>query len=603
MNINIDPYFPLKTAIRDEQKNAIQFALHAFLIENKSFVIIEAGTGVGKSAIGITIARYLQSIIDGTQINNTTGCYILTTQKILQEQYMRDFGTSDTSPLPLPATSCDKNNNNNIGDIEDIEDIKLMKTILSAENFKCTSNTNVVCSSTQRLLKTMDKSSAVFKNCSHKCIYKQKKKEFMDHTEGVTNYSYFMAETSYSKQFVARNLLIMDEGHNIYKEVAGFIDVLVTSEITQLLNIEFPSTCDITELFMWVSTIYEPNLMLKKHNLSIIINNFDTTTATATNITKKDTQKKKDIQNKTNNNNYETIKLHETIDKLACKSRRFLKFFDPNNWVASYINNTNNTNNTSFVKNSKNKKNKELQIKPIDISCFVNDLLYNFGEKRLILSATIINKSHFCKLNGIPESLCSFISIPSPFPLLNRPIYYQPVGSMCKIKVDETLVRMVKKIDELLNKHNTVKGIIHCHTYKIGKFIYDNISILNKERLLTHTVENRQEIINNHCDALSPMVLLSPSMTEGVDLKDELSRFQIICKIPFPYLGDPIIRKKMEKWSWYYNYETIISFVQSLGRSIRNQSDFADSYILDSCWNSFKYNLINNNVRIVVTNN
>ena len=42
--------------IRDSQVTAIDAALSAYNA-GKRFVIIEAGTGVGKSAIGLTIAR------------------------------------------------------------------------------------------------------------------------------------------------------------------------------------------------------------------------------------------------------------------------------------------------------------------------------------------------------------------------------------------------------------------------------------------------------------------------------------------------------------------------------------------------------------------
>jgi len=80
---------------------------------------------------------------------------------------------------------------------------------------------------------------------------------------------------------------------------------------------------------------------------------------------------------------------------------------------------------------------------------------------------------------------------------------------------------------------------------------------------------------------------LSPSMTEGVDLKDECSRFQILCKIPFPYLGDRLIRKRMNKWRWWYPMQTTKTILQSTGRSIRHNEDFAITYILDSDWDRF----------------
>ena len=76
-------------------------------------------------------------------------------------------------------------------------------------------------------------------------------------------------------------------------------------------------------------------------------------------------------------------------------------------------------------------------------------------------------------------------------------------------------------------------------------------------------------------------------MTEGVDLKGELSRFQIICKVPYPYLGDQIIRKRMSKNKKWYPMKTAMSIVQAYGRSVRSSDDTAVTYILDSDWKNF----------------
>ena len=73
-------------------------------------------------------------------------------------------------------------------------------------------------------------------------------------------------------------------------------------------------------------------------------------------------------------------------------------------------------------------------------------------------------------------------------------------------------------------------------------------------------------------------------MMNGIDLKDDLSRFQIILKIPFPHLGSSKIKKRLETNSDWYNWKTLIDVLQSYGRSIRNQEDWAETYILDSCF-------------------
>ena len=91
----------------------------------------------------------------------------------------------------------------------------------------------------------------------------------------------------------------------------------------------------------------------------------------------------------------------------------------------------------------------------------------------------------------------------------------------------------------------------------------------------------------DHINGKKPTVLLSPSMTEGVDLKGDASRFQIICKVPYPYLGDKLIRKRMNKWKWWYPLQTLKVIIQSVGRSVRSKDDQAITYILDSDWDRF----------------
>ena len=104
---------------------------------------------------------------------------------------------------------------------------------------------------------------------------------------------------------------------------------------------------------------------------------------------------------------------------------------------------------------------------------------------------------------------------------------------------------------------------------------------------MIHDATNRDETLKKHASSKKPVVLLSPSMAEGVDLKDDLSRFQVICKIPYPYLGDPLVKKRMNKWRWWYPLQTAKTIVQSVGRSVRSKNDHAITYILDADWERY----------------
>ena len=151
-------------------------------------------------------------------------------------------------------------------------------------------------------------------------------------------------------------------------------------------------------------------------------------------------------------------------------------------------------------------------------------------------------------------------------------------------------VGMKKVFDmSVQDNHNFIaSGIVvhNCTNYKIGKYLMENVKT---NRFLTHESGNRDEVLRFHVNSSEPTVLLSPSMMEGVDLADDASRFQILCKVPFPYLGDLVISKRMGKNKMWYPYTTAKSVIQSFGRSIRNEKDHAISYILDSDWERFFY--------------
>ena len=77
-------------------------------------------------------------------------------------------------------------------------------------------------------------------------------------------------------------------------------------------------------------------------------------------------------------------------------------------------------------------------------------------------------------------------------------------------------------------------------------------------------------------------IIVSPSILEGIDLKNDFSRFQIFIKVPFASLGDNWVKKRMESDSNWYARDTILKIVQGAGRSIRSKDDWAHTFILDS---------------------
>lgn len=517
-------FFPHEAA-RVEQDVSIVFALDAFLAQNKRFVVLELGTGCGKSAIGLTIGRYLNSVRDVTKEHSyLPGSYVLTTQKVLQEQYAKDFG---------PPTGG-------------------LISIKSAANYGCEFFKNNTCSESIRALKGERKGSPFWNKCMLDCCYKHEKQRFLSSIESVTNFSYFLAETMYGGKILPRDLLILDEAHNIEASLSSFIEVTISEKFaTETLKLEWVQPKSDTAAIAWLTAVYEPALKDKIAHVEMMISKL------------KLEEKLKDFEN--------VARQYEMLDQHICKLHRFLKLWSEDNWVMNEI-------------RAEGKSLRKLEFKPVDVSPYSNDMLFKFGRHVLMMSATIVNRDVFCDTVGVSRDDVAFLSLDSPFPVQNRPIVYAPVGSMAQNDIDASLPKLVEMVKLILDEHKKEKGIIHAHTFRIANFIKKNIK---SNRLLIHDSSNRDEVIQKHMQSKAPTVLISPSLSEGIDLKDDLSRFQVICKVPYPYLGDKLVKKRMLKNKQWYPYQTAKTVVQSVGRSIRNEDDHAVTYILDDNWERF----------------
>ena len=514
-------YFPLKD-IRDQQDDIL-----TWFKENhdngKKYFFIEAGTGVGKSAVGISIGRYLAnhygSKIDEEFINSY---YVLTTQKILQQQYTDDFSRK-CSFLELKSST----------------------------NYSCSRLKGASCAEGLRGLKVADRNSPYFKHCISRCNYKLAKDDFLQAEGGVTNFAYFLAETNYAGKLKPRRALVIDEAHNVPDELSKFISVSFSQRFTEsYLKISMPGLKTQYQAHQWISKTYYPVLIKRVAHFEKMM------------------EKYANLREKLN----EFTKLaqrFEVLDKHMCKIKRFLDVYQKDNWVYS-------------MRSFDGKK--KIEFKPIDVAPFAHDMLLRNGQYCVFMSATLVNFDAHCEMLGIPKDQACFISLPSPFDNKHRPIMIQGIGSMSSSSIDKTLPKLAIAVSEILSQHNNEKGIIHCHTYRIANYLKNNVK---SNRLLIHNSDNRDGILREHITSKKPTVLLSPSMTEGVDLKDSASRFQIICKVPYPYLGDDLIRKKMNRWKWWYPMQTSKTVLQSIGRSVRNREDYAITYILDSDWVRF----------------
>ena len=220
-------YFPYKET-RPQQVEAINKILSAFS-SGKRFFALEAGTGVGKSAIAATVSQALdrQNIPEEYQ----PGALFVTTQKLLQDQYESDYQKQG------------------------------MRSIKSARNYKCKYKKFNTCADGQAEIRMQEKGSSYWNTCTFNCTYKNAKQEFIDSGLAVTNFPYLLTESHFNGKIKPHQLLVIDEAHNIETELSKFIEIAVSEKFTkQTLKLEMPLITTHHQALQWIIEVYNPKL-------------------------------------------------------------------------------------------------------------------------------------------------------------------------------------------------------------------------------------------------------------------------------------------------------------------------------------------------------
>jgi ATP-dependent DNA helicase DinG len=204
--------------------------------------------------------------------------------------------------------------------------------------------------------------------------------------------------------------------------------------------------------------------------------------------------------------------------------------------------------------------------------------IFDYADKVILMSATIIDPSNFCKTLGIDKF--KYIEAESTFDSSKAPIYANTKIKLNYNNLQSNLPKIIKQIREICNIHSNEKGIIHTQTNTITNYLKDTLS--DNRVLYREPGVKNEDILEMHQNSNSPTILASPSMSYGVDLKDDLARFQIIIKAPYLPMIDKRVEKMMKlDFSWYMN-KMLCSLIQACGRGVRSHKDHCVTYILDA---------------------
>ena len=239
------------------------------------------------------------------------------------------------------------------------------------------------------------------------------------------------------------------------------------------------------------------------------------------------------------------------------------------------------------------KKGKVVKVKErtIDMQCAREDYIAkNFlllGPKNVVMtSATIGDMTSFAANIGIDTY--EHDNLPSLFDFCHSPIYVLTRWKMSQKFKGESFPYIQKATYELCHRYSEKKGIVQTWTYDLAKRIYDFAPAdIQARMLLYNDAKEKRDLIEYHKTTDMPTILVGPTLNEGIDLPGDECRFIIMIKMPFPYLGSKLVKKKAELYDGWYQNETLRTVIQSIGRGVRYDGDWCQTYILDGSFGFF----------------
>lgn len=462
--------------------------------------------------------------------NSLGDSFILTTQKILQKQY------------------------------EDSFDKKMLTSVYGKSNYECASkNTNC------------DIGNDIKPPCES-CPARSALSRGKRSPNMVLNYRlallYFKMHDMIDIR--KRDVMVFDECHTLEHHLTEFKAVSITMKKCKRVNIKYKECTKISEALPWLEQEYEPAVLelvneLFKQAEEISDKHYDHNAQ----LTSTDKHILREFK--------KWSEYHKTLKELLMTN--YKDIYDQYVLVSDK---------TSF-------KFKELYGKNV-----FHELVKPMADKFLFMSSTILDKESFCKDLGIDPNEAAMISLPSEFDEDNRPVIYSPVTKMNygwnspERKSDRD--SMAQRIMQICEEHADDHGIIHTGSFQVSDWLVEALQGLVPHRIFEHGPNSdmkRDDVIAEfmECAGKEPALLISPSITEGLDLVDDKGRFAIFAKIPYPFLGDQWIKKRMNLSNEWYQRQAMIAIIQGGGRVVRSKEDWGYTYILDSSFTYLHHNM------------
>lgn len=566
---------------RDNQIEYCNEVLEQFLDKKFKYCVLNAPTGSGKSILAIVISEVLHKKISLSD-KNQKASFAIMGQNVLAKQYYETFTNNKGIDLI-----------NNINEIPENLDFSYRK---GAENYECDFfriTKNLDATATTCLIKFLSNpnnaptdsiGNNLDLNICNKCKYSIMRncQDRCNHL--ITNYSFYFIDRlyltrldpgygSFPYHMEPRTLTIFDEAHTInemfveHNSIHFSIQKLNDIYEDVKTNIPFPYNKKIlTDIKNFTSDLY-----LEK------INDF-------------------------NYLNY-LKQLHEIYNTIMELVEAQIFYFDENcdDELERYKNYIKYKRISSkyfglgckiddlFVYEYEhvfdyNKENREVTVKPI----FIGKMFKKLENSNYILfmSATI-TKEFLVKTLDLNPKEVGFVKLKSSFPKESKKaIFLSSMDLNYHNLQDNNMIKEIhKKMRKIIEFHasNDEKGIVLIPSFYLTKKLSNLFSEKESFKVFEHIQGTKlEDILNEFKEYKKPSVLLSPSLFEGLNLIDDISRYQIFVKAPYPSLAEKRMKYILKNHSSIYKFLTLLKIIQGCGRSTRSAEDYSITYMLDS---------------------
>jgi len=531
---------------RKGQREIITKICETYLEDPESTLVIDAPTGAGKSLIAMWSAHILKEL-------GNRG-YMVTSDLSLQDQYESDFYTYG---LRWPS-------------------------IKGVDNYECSVN-GLPFSLGDCKLKGMGYEQAEKLPCYNSCEYLQNRRRAIDQPIALLNYSFWLIQRNYVEAkmlqddrpvpFEQRDFVFFDEAHRIDDIVQSHFSPRIEPGLVErmmTLN-RFASKQGFQE------ASYTKNKIQSLVNHMMVGGKNDVFTAMSEfERILHGFGKVRQVANKMAKKRYGTAGVpkdwqtafghFDRLKDVHCKVEDYLGLIKE----------------VGIDKMVLDQNEHEAKFMCVEESLMINKYLHEKANFKVFMSATIGDPRAFVKIMGIKNA--KFIRMDNAFNYDKSPVVFVNRHKLSFREREESLPKVVEIMDQIISKHKGQRGIIHCGSYEFMNYIQSKSK--HTFRLMNYENSKQKAEVLELFKKKEDAVLMGPSLLEGLDLKDDTSRFQIFFKVPYPSLGDPLIKAKMQTSNEWYDWKTGISIMQGVGRSVRSKDDWAVTYVLDACFRS-----------------